>query len=58
VTATMADGSSVQATVADGSFVAWWPGSADTSSARLASSSGVTTQPLTFTPVAPSKDGS
>ena len=54
VTLSLSDGSNVQATVADGSFVAWWPGRADTTSAHVTSSSGVRTQPLTFTPVAPS----
>jgi hypothetical protein len=45
------DGTRVQATVADGAFVAWWPGSADASSAEVASSSGATTQALTFVPL-------
>jgi hypothetical protein len=49
VTLVRSDGSSVQATVSDGSFVAWWPSSADASSAQVASASGMTTQQLTFT---------
>jgi hypothetical protein len=57
VTLVRPDGSNVQATVADGSFVAWWPGSADATSAQVASAAGVTTQQLTFTapPVGPCK---
>jgi hypothetical protein len=45
------DGSDVQATVADGSFVAWWPGDAHTTAAHVTSGSATTTQQLTFTPV-------
>jgi hypothetical protein len=48
VTLVRSDGSHVQATVAGGSFVAWWPGSADATSAQIASSAGVVTQQLTF----------
>jgi hypothetical protein len=48
-TLVLSSGSNVQATVADGSFVAWWPGSADAASARVASGSRVSTQQLTFT---------
>jgi hypothetical protein len=51
VTLSLSDGNNVQATLADGSFVAWWPGSADTTSAQLASASGTTTQLLTLTPL-------
>jgi hypothetical protein len=59
VTLARSDGDEVQATVADGSFAAWWPGSADATSAQVTSASGVTTQQLTFTtppmgPCAPS----
>jgi hypothetical protein len=53
VTLILSDNSQVQATVADGSLVAWWPGSAHPTSAQATSSSGVTTQQLTFTPVSP-----
>jgi hypothetical protein len=49
VTLTRSDGSDVQATVADGSFAAWWPGSSNATSAHVMSASGVTTQQLTFT---------
>jgi hypothetical protein len=51
VTLALADGSKVQATVGDGSFIAWWPGSAAVTSAQLTSASGASTQQLTFTPV-------
>jgi hypothetical protein len=54
VTLVRSDGSNVQTTVADGSFVAWWPGSASATSAQIATSAGVATQQLTFTaPPAP-----
>jgi hypothetical protein len=46
---TLSDGSTVQATVADGSFVAWWPGSATATSAAVTSATGTTPQQLTFT---------
>jgi hypothetical protein len=60
VTLVRSDGSNVQATVADGSFVAWWPGSAGATSAQIASSAGVATQQLTFTapPVGPCRPSS
>jgi hypothetical protein len=48
---TLTDGSTVQATAADGSFVAWWPGSATATSAKVTSTTGTTTQQLTFTPL-------
>jgi hypothetical protein len=47
----LSNGSEVQATIADASLVAWWPGNADATSARLARGSGVTVQKLTFTPL-------
>jgi hypothetical protein len=52
-TLVLSNGKDVQATIADGSLVAWWPGSATATSARASSGSAVTTQQLTFTPVAP-----
>jgi hypothetical protein len=60
VTLVRSDRSNVQATVADGSFVAWWPGSAGATSAQITSSAGVATQQLTFTapPVGPCKPSS
>ena len=53
VTLVLSDGSNVQATVADGSLVAWWPGTATATSAQLASASGTTTQQLVVSPVSP-----
>lgn len=53
VTLALSNGPNVQATVANGSFVAWWPGRATATSARVKSASGVTTQQLAFTPVSP-----
>jgi hypothetical protein len=47
----LSDGTNVEATVAEGSFVAWWPGNTDATSAQIATPSGVTTQQLTFTPL-------
>lgn len=49
VTLTLDDGSNVQATVGNGWFVAWWPGSHDVKSARLTTPSGVTTQTFDMT---------
>jgi hypothetical protein len=51
-TLVLSDGSDVKATVADGSLVAWWPGSAHTTAAHVTTGSATTTQQLTFTPVA------
>ena len=44
VTLTLDDGSGVQATVGNGWFIAWWPGSHDIKSAQLTTPSGVITQ--------------
>jgi hypothetical protein len=55
VTLVLSDGSNVQATVGDRSFIAWWPGSATTSSAQVGNASGVRTQQLTFTPLSAPK---
>jgi hypothetical protein len=53
ISLTLSDGSNVQATVAAGSFVASWPGSATATSAEVTSATGTTTQQLTFTPLHP-----
>lgn len=53
VTLSLSDGTDVQATTADGSFLAWWPGGATATSARIARASGVTTQQLAFTALSP-----
>ena len=47
----LSNDSNVHASVGDGSFVAWWPGNADVTSAHVASAAGVITQQLTFTAV-------
>ena len=50
VTLSLDDGQSVVSTVADGWFVAWWPGStADATSAQVTKASGTTSEP--FVPV-------
>ena len=49
VTIGLSDATDVAATVADGSFVAWWPGNADAVSAQVTDASGVTSQQLQFT---------
>jgi hypothetical protein len=46
VTLVLTGGSSVQASVADGSLVACWPAIATATSAQPASASGTTTQQL------------
>jgi hypothetical protein len=45
----LSNGSKLEASLGDGSFVAWWPGSAEVNSARMASAAGAITQQLTFT---------
>ena len=51
VTLVLSDASNVRATVANGSFVAWWPGNANATTARLTGAAGTTTQQLTFTAI-------
>jgi hypothetical protein len=46
VTLVLNDGQDVVASVADGWFVAWWPGNSDATAARVTTASGTTTQPL------------
>jgi len=46
VTLVRDDGQDVVATVADGWFVAWWPGSASAGSAEVTTASGTTTEAL------------
>jgi hypothetical protein len=43
-TLVLSDGSHIQATVQNGWLVAWWPGSAQLTSARVTTASGTTTQ--------------
>jgi hypothetical protein len=53
ITFVLSDGSDVQATVADGALIAWWPGTVTATKAQATSGSTVTTQQLTFTPISP-----
>jgi hypothetical protein len=46
VTLVLTDGQDITATVADGWFVAWWPGSTDATSALVTKTSGTTSEPL------------
>jgi hypothetical protein len=46
VTLLAADGQAVVATVSNGWFVAWWPGSASATSAQVTTPSGTTSEPL------------
>jgi hypothetical protein len=48
-TLVLKDGQNIVATVADGWFVAWWPGSSDATSAQVTKASGTTSEP--FVPV-------
>jgi hypothetical protein len=57
VTLTLDDGTSVQATVGNGWFIAWWPGSHDVKSAQLTTPSGVTNQTFPSLPAVPGGDG-
>ncbi len=50
VTLALDDGQDVVATVADGWFIAWWPGRASATSAQIATSSGTTSEPLVSAP--------
>ena len=57
VTLTLDDGSTVQATVGHGWFVAWWPGSQVVKSAELATPSGTTTQTFDMPTSPPGRAG-
>ncbi len=50
VTLELSNGDAVQATTGDGTFVAWWPGTADATSVGLTSATGTTTEPLSRLP--------
>jgi hypothetical protein len=54
VTLLRSDGDQVQASTDKGWFVAWWPGSQDTTSAEITTASRVTTQTLNTPPPLPS----
>jgi hypothetical protein len=53
VTITRSDGSSVQATVKNGWYLAWWPGSEHAVTARVASANGTSTQSFPTGPPQP-----
>ena len=53
VTVELEDGSSVQATIANGWFAAWWPGRQRVKTAEVATASGTTTQPPSSTMATP-----
>jgi hypothetical protein len=46
ITLQRSDGSSVEATVENGWFVAWWPGDQSVSSVQVTTAAGTTTQPV------------
>ena len=50
VTVDRSDGSSVQATVTNGWYLAWWPGSASATTAEVATASGTTDQSFPAAP--------
>ena len=52
VSLTLKDGSTVAATIANGWFVAWWPGSQAAESAAVTTASGATTRQATIVPPA------
>ncbi len=54
VTITRSDGSSVQATVKSGWYLAWWPGTEHALTAQVASSTGTSTQSFPTAPGRPS----
>jgi hypothetical protein len=54
VTVTRSDGSSVQATVKNGWYLAWWPGTEHAVTARVASASGTSAQSFPTAPDHPS----
>jgi hypothetical protein len=58
VTLVLDDGTTVQATVGNGWFVAWWPGDQRAKSAQLTTPSGVKTQALNTGPRVPPGHGS
>jgi hypothetical protein len=53
VTIERSDGSSVQATVAGGWYLAWWPGTISATNAEVTTASGTNTVALPSTPVLP-----
>jgi len=57
VTLVLDDGTTVQATVGNGWFVAWWPGDHNVRSGRIATPAGVKTQSFGLPPVGPPPAG-
>jgi hypothetical protein len=53
VTIERSDGSSVQATVAGGWYLAWWPGTVAATNAQVATASGTSTVAFPSTPASP-----
>ena len=53
VTIERSDGSSVQATVANGWYLAWWPGTVTATNAEVTTASGTTTVAFPSTPALP-----
>jgi hypothetical protein len=56
VTIELSDGSSVEATVAGGWYLAWWPGSVAATNAEVTSSSGTSTVAFPSTPALQAPD--
>lgn len=54
VTITLSDGSTVQATVSGGWYLAWWPGSVAAANAQISTASGTGTVAVPAMPTAPS----
>jgi len=53
VTIDRSDGSSVQATVANGWYLAWWPGTVSATNAEISTASGTSTVPYPSAPALP-----
>jgi len=53
VTIQRSDGSSVQATVANGWYLAWWPGTVSATNAEISTASGTSTVPYPSAPALP-----
>jgi hypothetical protein len=56
VTIERSDGSSVQATVANGWYLAWWPGTVAPMNAQVTTASGTSTEAFPSTPALPAPD--
>jgi hypothetical protein len=56
VTVVLSDGQKVEASTENGSFLAWWPGTAGATSAEITTATGTTTEPLS-TPELPTPTG-